>query len=132
MAKIGWQGTAELEAALGNVESKLPSIIPDMLKSGARVLLPALKNANATFRGYWKAKKPKKNQYGWFLWIGMKGKTSSGERAALAAGVNEYGRQGYHPQVARPFIRDTIQANGEAAAQAMQAVFDAGMREAGL
>ena len=129
MARMEWKGDVEMQAALHNAEMKLPSIIQEMLRSAAQFLLFELQSANNTFRKYWKANKAKKNQWGWFVKIGLKGKTESGAPAALAANVSEYGRQGYHPQPARPFIRRTLQNAEEDVENIMQTTFDQEMKE---
>ena len=129
MAKMEWKGDVEMQAALYNAEMKLPSIVQEMLKSASQFLLFELQNANDTFRRFWKANPAKKNQWGWFVKIGLKGKTASGTPAALAANVSEYGRQGYHPQPARPFIKKTLQDAEEDVENIMQSTFDQKMKE---
>ena len=130
MARMEWKGDVEMQAALYNAEMKLPSIIQEMLRSAAQFVLIELQMANNTFRKYWKANKAKKNQWGWFVKIGPgKAKTSEGTPAALAMNVSEYGRQGYHPQPARPFIRRTLKNAEEDVENIMQTTFDQKMKE---
>lgn len=123
---------------LGNASDP---IIIRTIKAGTKAALSALKSANSTFAKYLKAKAPKKNEYGWFAQVQFKGKTSSGESAAKAASVYEYGRKGgtytdrkghtrpFHAQPARPWIRATAQSvEGEVVA-AMQEEYDKAVAE---
>jgi hypothetical protein len=129
MARMEFKGGKEMEVALYNAESKMPMLIPHMLQEASRLVLFELQMANDKFQKYWKAKKPKHNQWGWFVAINLKGKTSSGAPVALAANVNEFGRQGYHPQPARPFVRRTLEEIEPAVENVMQTAFDKGMKE---
>jgi HK97 gp10 family phage protein len=129
MASMQWKGDVEMQVALANAEEKLPNIIQEMLKNAAQLILFELKMVNWTFQKYWKANKAKKNKWGWFVSIVLKGKTSSGAPVALAANVSEYGRQGYHPQPARPFIRKTLQELEPDVESVMQNTFDRAMKE---
>lgn len=129
MARMEFKGGKEMEVAILNAESKMPMLIPKMLEEAGRLVLFELQMANDKFQKFWKAKKPKRNQWGWFVSITLKGKTTSGAPAALAANVNEFGRHGYHPQPARPFVRRTLEEIEPAVKNVMQTAFDKGMKE---
>jgi len=101
------------------------AIMPKMLEAGVRVVSARLKaGAHDKFVRFITVEKPKKSKSGWFARIVFKGKTSSGADAGLAVGVYEYGRQGYHPQPARPHIRQIIEESSDEASRAMQGVLE--------
>ena len=129
MAKFEWTGDDRMYAALENSVQKFPGICQAMLKDAAQYILFELKLANTTFQRFWKANKPKHNNLGWFVAVVLKGKTSSGTPAALAANVYEYGRGGKHPQPARPFIRKTLKDCEGQVQDIMQGTYDRYMKE---
>lgn len=141
MATIKMDGVdayIEMVSRLGNMYDP---IMMRVIKAGRKVILDAMRAANATFANFLKGTSPKKNEYGWFAQVQFKGKTSSGESAAKAASVYEYGRKGgtytdrkghtrpFHAQPARPWIRATAQSvEGEVVA-AMQEEYDKAVAE---
>lgn len=141
MATIKMDGVdayIEMVSRLGNMYDP---IMMRVIKAGRKVILDAMRAANATFANFLKGTSPKKNEYGWFAQVQFKGKTSSGESAAKAASVYEYGRgagtytdkkgnkRPYHAQPARPWIRATAQSvEGEVVA-AMQEEYDKAVAE---
>lgn len=128
----------EMVSKLGNMYDP---IMMRVIKAGRKVILDAMRAANATFANFLKGTTPKKNEYGWFAQVQFKGKTSSGESAAKAASVYEYGRRAgtytdkkghkrpYHAQPARPWIRATIKNAEPKAVQAMQEEYDKAVSE---
>ncbi|PWM62168.1 MAG: hypothetical protein DBX63_06590 [Clostridia bacterium] len=141
MATFEMQGIEPYIKMLERLGNASDPIIIRTIKAGTKAALSALKSANSTFAKYLKAKAPKKNEYGWFAQVQFKGKTSSGESAAKAASVYEYGRKGgtytdrkghtrpFHAQPARPWIRATAQSvEGEVVA-AMQEEYDKAVAE---
>jgi hypothetical protein len=122
MATFSWD-SGNYEAMLSRLQGETDNIIKKMLSAGALVVFNALKRASSTFSKYWKIRAPKKNQYGWFAQVQLKGKTSSGAPAALAANVYEYGRKD-ESQSARPFIRSTVKEIEQGVIDTMQAVYD--------
>lgn len=141
MATIKMDGVdayIEMVSRLGNMYDP---IMMRVIKAGRKVILDAMRAANATFANFLKGTSPKKNEYGWFAQVQFKGKTSSGESAAKAASVYEYGRgagtytdkngnkRPYHAQPARPWIRATIKNAEPKAVQAMQEEYDKAVAE---
>lgn len=123
MATFSWDSDG-YEVMLKNLQGETDNIIKKMLSAGAKLVLAELKQASATFSKYWKMVNPRKNQYGWYAQVKLKGTTSAGTPAALAANVSEYGRQGNNPQPARPFVRSTIKRIEKSVNDTMQAVYD--------
>lgn len=122
MAGFRFEVPRELETKLLKLGDAGDKVIPKMLAAAAAAVAQHLTGTH--FGKYVKVAKPKKNKYGWFARVFFDGKTSSGAPAGLAAAVYEFGRQGYHPQPARPEVRRKIE-NAEAdAIDAMQATFD--------
>lgn len=141
MATIKMDGVdayIEMVSRLGNMYDP---IMMRVIKAGRKVILDAMRAANATFANFLKGTSPKKNEYGWFAQVQFKGKTSSGESAAKAASVYEYGRgagtytdkkgnkRPYHAQPARPWIRATIKNAEPKSVQAMQEEYDKAVAE---
>ena len=141
MATIKMDGVdayIEMVSRLGNMYDP---IMMRVIKAGRKVILDAMRAANATFANFLKGTSPKKNEYGWCAQVQFKGKTSSGESAAKAASVYEYGRgagtytdkkgnkRPYHAQPARPWIRATIKNAEPKAVQAMQEEYDKAVAE---
>ncbi len=129
MGKFEWKGNEQLEAALSRAEQKFPGICQAMLRNASQFVLFEIQMASDKFAKYWKVKAPKHNAYGWFSQIQLKGKTSSGAPASVAATVYEFGRGGEHPQTARPFIGPTIKNIEEDVQIIMQNTYDQYMSE---
>lgn len=121
-----------MEAALENAQQKFPGICQAMLRNAAQFVLFKLQMANSKFAKYWNVRAPKHNRYGWYIQIPLKGNTSSGAPAPLAATVYEYGRGGKdkkNRQPARPFIRPTIKNAEEDVQNIMQTTYEQYMSE---
>mgnify|MGYP007000716592 CR=1 FL=1 len=141
MATFKMDGVDTYLDAVSKLGDGYDRIMPRVIKAGQKIVSNALKSANKAFSKYIKNSSPKKNTYGWFAQVQFKGKTSSGESAAKAASVYEYGRKGgtytdrkghtrpFHAQPARPWIRATAQSvEGEVVA-AMQEEYDKAVAE---
>jgi hypothetical protein len=122
MATFSWD-SGNYEAMLSRLQGETDNIIKKMLKEGAKITAAHLTIAAYEFAKYWKIKAPRKNQWGWYAKVLLKGTTSSGAPAALAANVYEYGRKD-ESQPARPFIRSTIKEIEQGVYDTMQAVYD--------
>jgi hypothetical protein len=129
MASFRFEVSPEWDKALMKLDTLYDDTCEEMLNTGGSILAEKLKRAGSQFAEYIKLKKAKRNQYGWFAQIQFRGKTSSGEPAALAASVYEYGRQGYHPQQAKPFVRPTAQAAEKEVVDAMQNVLEEALKK---
>lgn len=124
MANIEFGGVDNYLQMLARLGDKHDEVMKKVVDSGARVLYQKIKGANAKFAKYVKFKGGKKNQYGWFAQVQFKGKTESGASAGLALGVYEYGRGGYKPQPARPWLKATIAAAEQETLEAMSDTYD--------
>ena len=141
MATIKMDGVDAYIEMVSKLGDMYDPIMMRVIKAGTKVALSALKSANSTFAKYLKAKAPKKNEYGWFGQVQFKGNTSSGESAAKAATVNEYGRAAgtytdkkghkrpYHAQPARPWIRAAVKRSESKVTAAMQEEYDKAVSE---
>ena len=141
MATFEMQGIEPYIKMLERLGNASDPIIIRTIKAGTTAALSALKSANSTFAKYLKAKAPKKNEYGWFGQVQFKGNTSSGESAAKAATVNEYGcaagtytdkkghKRPYHAQPARPWIRAAVKGSEAKVTAAMQEEYDKAVSE---
>ena len=141
MATIKMDGVDAYIEMVSKLGDMYDPIMMRVIKAGTKVALSALKSANSTFAKYLKAKAPKKNEYGWFGQVQFKGNTSSGESAAKAATVNEYGRAAgtytdkkghkrpYHAQPARPWIRAAVKGSEAEVTAAMQEEYDKAVSE---
>ena len=129
MAKVEMRGVDGYISMLNELGDSYDSIMPKVIKAGRSVLLKALKFGHPKFGKYAKPTPPKKNDYGWFAQVKFTGTTSSGAKAGLAVGVNEYGRQGKRPQPARPWVRATIAGAESAAMSAMEKTYDEAVKE---
>ena len=141
MATIKMDGVDAYIEMVSKLGDMYDPIMMRVIKAGQMVVLGAMRAANAMFANFLKGTTPKKNEYGWFAQVQFKGKTSSGESAAKAASVYEYGRRAgtytdkkghkrpYHAQPARPWIRATIKNAEPKAVQAMQEEYDKAVSE---
>ena len=141
MATIKMDGVDAYIEMVSKLGDTYDPIMMRVIKAGRKVILDAMRAANATFSNFLRGTTPKKNEYGWFAQVQFKGKTSSGESAAKAASVYEYGRvagtytdkkghkRPYHAQPARPWIRATIKSAEPNAVQAMQEEYDKAVSE---
>ena len=141
MATIKMDGVDAYIEMVSKLGDMYDPIMMRVIKAGQMVVLGAMRAANATFSNFLRGTTPKKNEYGWFAQVQFKGETSSGESAAKAASVYEYGRvagtytdkkghkRPYHAQPARPWIRATIKNAEPKAVQAMQEEYDKAVSE---
>ena len=127
MATFQFKMSPGFEQAMYRLGDLYDNVAPKMLKAGQAVLYEKLRPTK--FGKYYKLKSPKKNRMGWFAQIQINGKTETGAPAALAATVYEYGRQGYHPQPARPEIRQVVNAAEAETVRAMEEVLKEEIRK---
>lgn len=141
MATIKMDGVDAYIEMVSKLGDMYDPIMMRVIKAGQMVVLGAMRAANAMFANFLKGTTPKKNEYGWFAQVQFKGKTSSGESAAKAASVYEYGRgagtytdkkghkRPYHAQPARPWIRAAVKGSEAEVTAAMQSEYDKAVSE---
>lgn len=133
MADFKFEISPEWERALQKLDGLYDEVAPKMLEKADAIVAAALKSTK--FGKYVKVKKPKKNKYGWFSQVQFRGKTSSGEPAAKAATVYEYGRNvdaskdGISIQPARPEIRPKVASVEPEAINAMEQVMEEALKK---
>lgn len=132
MASFKFEGLDQYTLQLEQLEKATDGVCEEMLNAGTKIVLATLKGANQKFAKYWRIKKPKRNQYGWYAQVLLKGTTSSGAPAALAGTVYEFGRGGKRPQPARPFARAAVKGVEAEVSKAMDEVYENEIKKAGL
>lgn len=125
MATVKWEGFDEYEKMIAKLGDNTDNVLKSMVIAGLRILYSKIKGANATFAKYVKMKAARKNQYGWFAQVQLRGKTESGTPAGLALNVYEHGRSnGKSSQPGRPWLKATCaEAESECVAE-MQKIYD--------
>ena len=122
-------------AALGKMGDAYDTACESALDKAAALVCERLKAANASYAKFWKVKRAKHNQYGWFAQVQARGKAKrTGERAGFVIAMNEYGasknRKGEQP--ARPFVRKTIKESGAEVAKIVEDEFNEELKKLGF
>ncbi|MEE0681461.1 MAG: hypothetical protein ACLVML_09070 [Candidatus Gastranaerophilaceae bacterium] len=134
--KMEFTGMDEYVEMLKNLGERYNETCKRMLNAAVAILLAALKRAGSPFSDKIYAQAPKKNAYGWWSMVKVKGRTSTGTTANRAATVYEHGRKEgkyksrkgntkhYPSQRKRPFIHKTVADCEPEVIAEMQKIYD--------